>query len=100
MKSDSGSARIPVIFSFYEVGYRLSCDEEGKYNQELGLSKLRKYAEMFGFGSKTGLEILENEPQISDEFPVVSAIGQGTNNFTTVQSGAVCHCGSHEREFV
>ncbi len=69
---------------FYEVGYRLSLDEEGKYNQELGLSKLRKYAEMFGFGSKTGLEILENEPQISDEFPVVSAIGQGTNNFTTV----------------
>lgn len=59
-------------------------DEEGKYNQELGLSKLRKYAEMFGFGFKTGLEILENEPQISDEFPVVSAIGQGTNNFTTV----------------
>lgn len=69
---------------FYEVGYRLSLDEEGKYNQELGLSKLRKYAELFGFGSKTGLEILENEPQISDEFPVVSAIGQGTNNFTTV----------------
>lgn len=69
---------------FYEVGYRLSLDEDGKYNQELGLSKLRKYAEMFGFGSKTGLEILENEPQISDEFPVVSAIGQGTNNFTTV----------------
>ena len=70
---------------FYEVGYRLSLDPEtGRYDQERGLAKLKQYAELYGFGSKTGLEIEENQPQISNEFPVVSAIGQGTNNFTTV----------------
>lgn len=69
---------------FYEVGYRLSLDETGKYNAELGLSKLAKYAEMFGLNDKSGVEIAETAPQVSDDLPVLSAIGQGTNNYTTV----------------
>ncbi len=69
---------------FYEVGYRLSLDETGTYNAELGLSKLAKYAEMFGLNDKSGIEISESVPQVSTELPVLSAIGQGTNNFTTV----------------
>lgn len=70
---------------FYELGYRLSLDENGTYNQELGLERLRKYAELFGLGTKTGIEIPESEPKISDELPISSAIGQGTSSFTTVQ---------------
>ncbi len=69
---------------FYEVGYRLSLDETGKYDAELGLSKLAKYADMFGLNDKSGIEIAESAPQVSTELPVLSAIGQGTNNFTTV----------------
>ncbi len=70
---------------FFEIGYRLSLDEEGSYNQQLGLERLAEYASMFGFDQNTGVEIRENVSRISDEYPVSSAIGQGTNNFTTVQ---------------
>lgn len=69
---------------FYEVGYRLSLNEEGKYEADLGLSKLAKYADMFGLTDKSGIEIAESAPQVSTDLPVLSAIGQGTNSFTTV----------------
>lgn len=69
---------------FYEIGYQLSLDENGFYNEELGLSKLYKYADLYGLSEKSGIEIEESEPEVSDAYPVLSAIGQGTNNFTTV----------------
>ncbi|MCR4585066.1 MAG: penicillin-binding protein [Lachnospiraceae bacterium] len=68
---------------FYEVGYRLSGDGEG-YNDAYGIEKLRKYADMFGLSEKTGVEIAESEPMMSDKYAVPSAIGQGTHNYTTV----------------
>lgn len=80
---------------FYEVGYELGLTEETVteengttktekvYSSEKGLSKLAEYAAMFGLNSTTGLEIPEAEPKISDESAVHSAIGQGTNNYTT-----------------
>jgi penicillin-binding protein 2 len=43
------------------------------------------YAEMFGLGTTTGLEVEESEPQISDETIVPSAIGQGSHNYTVAQ---------------
>ncbi len=70
---------------FFDIGYRLSLNEEGEYDEQLGLSRLEKYASMFGFDSQTGVEIRENTSVISDEYPVASAIGQGTNNFTVIQ---------------
>lgn len=86
---------------FYEAGYRMSLkdngltsitsdNEEGKetrtyYSSEQGLDTLKKYAAMFGLGETSGLEIPESEPQISDDSSVPSAIGQGTNNYTTSQ---------------
>jgi penicillin-binding protein 2 len=69
---------------FYEVGYRLGSTGDGLSN-DLGLGKLAKYAEMFGFGENTGLEIEESAPQISDETIVPSAIGQGSHNYTVSQ---------------
>lgn len=71
-------------YFFYEVGYRLSMNN-GQYNADTGLTKLRKYAELFGLNEKSGVEITESKPEISDEYPVPSSIGQGTNNFTSVQ---------------
>ena len=82
---------------FYEVGYRLSTTEktvtkedgtvetQEVYSSDLGIEKLKKYATMFGLGDKSGLEITESKPQISDNYSVPSAIGQGTNNYTTSQ---------------
>ena len=69
---------------FYEVGYRLSLNANGIYDDKQGLEKLAKYADMYGLSEKTGIEIDESEPEMSDEYPVLSAIGQGTNNYTTV----------------
>ena len=68
---------------FYEVGYRLSQDSSG-YNSDYGLSRLKKYADLFGLTEKSGIEITESEPKFSDLYAVPSMIGQGTHNYTTV----------------
>jgi penicillin-binding protein 2 len=49
------------------------------------LDKLAQYATKFGLSETSGVEITESTPQLSDEYSVPSAIGQGTNNFTNVQ---------------
>ena len=60
-------------------------DSEGNYDSDLGTDRLAKYAEMYGLGEKSGLEIDEASPHISDEYSIQSAIGQGNNNFTVSQ---------------
>lgn len=69
---------------FYEVGYRLGSKATGIYNSDRGLEALAKYADMFGLSETSGIEIEESEPELSDIDAVRSAIGQGTNNLTTV----------------
>lgn len=71
-------------FYFYEVGWRLGGGNSGNYNSTLTLSVLRKYASLFGLDTKTGIEIGESTPQISDEDGVRSSIGQGNNNFAPI----------------
>lgn len=68
---------------FYEVGYRLGTVGD-RYITDVGLRQLEKYADMYGLTETSGIEIEESAPQLSDIDPVRSAIGQGTNNFTTV----------------
>ena len=70
---------------FYEMAYRLSSDENGNYSSKKGVAILEKYAKMFAFDEKSGLEIPESSPQISSEDAIRSAIGQGTNNYTVSQ---------------
>ena len=65
------------------MGYRLATDTDGSYKSELGIEKLRKYAQMYGLGDKSGVEIEEAAPLISSEDAVRSAIGQGNSNYTT-----------------
>lgn len=76
-------------YYFYELGYRLGTigNASGLYNSDLGLSRLKKYADMFGLTDKTGLEIPESESQFSTQDVVRSAIGQGTHAYTTAQLG-------------
>lgn len=69
-------------FFFYEVGYRLST-RTGGYNEEAGLSTLAQYADLYGLTDKSGVQIGEETPDISDMDPVRSAIGQGTGSYTT-----------------
>lgn len=70
---------------FYEMGYRFATDRHTKnYDEEEGLLRLKKYADLFGLTTKTGIEMEENEPQFSTTLPIDSAIGQGSHNYTTV----------------
>ena len=67
------------------VGYNLGLKSDGTYSSSLGIQKLRQYAKGFGFGDKSGIELTESPPKISDTASVPSALGQGTNNSTTSQ---------------
>lgn len=70
-------------YYFYDVGYLLST-RNGVYNEAEGLNTLYEYADLFGLTEKSGIEITESAPDVSTEDPVRSAIGQGTNSYTTV----------------
>ncbi len=70
-------------YFFYNVGYTLATGS-GIYNAAEGLAALEKYAAMYGLTEKTGIEIVEATPHVSTELPVPSAIGQGSNSFTSV----------------
>lgn len=71
-------------YYFSEVGYRVSLDENGEYDAEKGISTIQKYASMFGLGTKSGIEIAESEPHITDENPIPSSIGQGTHTYANI----------------
>ena len=68
---------------FYEVGYRLGIVGD-TYNDNVALNKLAKAADMYGLSDLSGVELEEYEPEISSMDAVRSAIGHGTNNYTTV----------------
>ncbi len=74
-------------YFFNQVGYNLGLKSDGTYSSDLGISKLRKYAKGFGFDDVSGIELTESSPKISDTASVPSAMGQGTNNYTTAQLG-------------
>ena len=69
---------------FCDIGYRLCFTPGGEISFEYGLSREKKYAELLGLGTKTGIQLPESTPQISDYNAVASAIGQGTNAYTSL----------------
>ena len=79
-----GGLKNSCNYFFNEVAYKLSLNN-GKFDSKNGLGRLEKYARMFGLGDTSGLEIVETPPQISDQDPLRSAIGQGTHNYTISQ---------------
>ena len=82
----SEAIRHSCNYFFYEVGYRLSTGNYSTgYDAGAGIEKIQKYAGEFGLNETTGIEIEESEPRVADEFPVMAAIGQSNNRYTTVQ---------------
>lgn len=85
---------------FYEVGYRLGMDENGKYNSKRGTDILTDYAKKLGLATKTNIEIYENAPNPSNMDVISSAIGQGNHGYSalnlsryaaTIATNGVCH---------
>ncbi len=70
---------------FYNLGYDLSIDADNEYDDAYGISRLEKYAKMFGLGDTSGVELPEIEPHISDNDAVRTAIGQAKNTYAPVQ---------------
>lgn len=82
----SEALRDSCNYFFYEVGYRLATNNyTTTYDDALGISKIQKYATLYGLNDTTGIEIQENDPNEADSYPVMAAIGQSNNNYTTVQ---------------
>ena len=75
---------IPVTSFFYTVGNRLAQKKTGSYNDANGIDLIQKYAHIYGLDQKTGLEISESKSSVATEYPVMAAIGQSDNNYTTV----------------
>ncbi len=71
-------------YFFYQVGYEMSLDGNGVYSDSLGISKIQKYASMFGLADKSGVEVPEVNPAISSTDAVRTSIGY-YHNFTPVQ---------------
>ena len=85
-----GDINVPLALKFScndffaQLGYRLGL-VDGTYVDAVGVEKLREYATLLGLGSKSGVEVAEYPPVISDTSSLTSAIGQGTHLFSNVQ---------------
>lgn len=70
-----------------EISYRLGMKADGEFSDDRALEYIQKYAELFDLDQTSGIELTESSPLVTDQYGIPSAIGQGTNNFSTVQLG-------------
>lgn len=68
-----------------EIAYKLGSENNLEYRDSAALNKLQNYSKLFCLDKKTGIEIAESKPHITDSYGIPSAIGQGTHNYATVQ---------------
>ncbi|MDE6365469.1 MAG: peptidase [Lachnospiraceae bacterium] len=68
-----------------EIAYRIGEKQGTEYVDNTALACLQKYAALFCLDQKSGIELTESEPHVTDKYGIPSAIGQGTHNYTTVQ---------------
>ena len=83
----NGAAAIQNSCNDYlcEISYRLGMKETGSYDDNQALASLQKYAKLFDLDKKSGIEITESNPHVTENYAIPSAIGQGTHNYATVQ---------------
>lgn len=79
----SEALRDSCNYFFYELGWQFS-QVGDNYVESAGINVLKKYAEMYGLGEKTGIETVESTPEIADAYPITAAIGQSNHNYTTI----------------
>lgn len=81
----SSALEVSCNYFYYEMGYRLSKNSDGFYDDASGIEKLKKYTQLVGLSGKTGLEIDEADSNQPTQDAVRSSIGQGSNAYTPVQ---------------
>ena len=86
-------------YFYYQIGYDLSLDSKGIYNDAKGIATIQKYAAMFGLSDYSGVEVYEDMPEISNRDVVRTAIGyyhnfapvQIAKYITTVANSGICY---------
>lgn len=86
-------------YYFFEVGYRLSVNEKDEYIDAKGIKAIKKYASLFGLDERSGVEMSENMPSISDKDAIRTAIGyyhglapvQISRYLTTLANNGTCY---------
>jgi len=68
-----------------EIAYRIGLKNGIEYTDKKALNCLQEYSKLFYLDKKSGIEITESEPHITDAYGIPSSIGQGTHNYATVQ---------------
>ena len=71
-------------YFFNMIGFQLGKTGDNEFSEAQSLNKLKEYASLIGLDRKTGIEISEASPKVSDKNAVPSYIGQGNHLYTTV----------------
>lgn len=72
-------------YYFFTVGYMLGGGTGKNVNNNRGLERMKKYADMFGLTDTSGVEVTESDPKFSGTDIVRSAIGQADHAYAPVQ---------------
>lgn len=72
-------------YFFFTVGYMLGGGTGKNVNNNRGLDRIKKYADMFGLTDTSGVEVTESDPKFSGTDVVRSAIGQADHAYAPVQ---------------
>ena len=70
-------------YFFNMIGFQLGKVGDNEFSEVQSLNKLQEYASLIGLDRKTGIELSEAAPKVSDAKAVPSYMGQGNNLFTT-----------------
>ena len=70
-------------YFFNMIGFQLGKVGDNEFSEVQSLNKLQEYASFIGLDRKTGIELSEATPKVSDAKAVPSYMGQGNNLFTT-----------------
>ena len=70
-------------YIFNMIGFQLGKVGDNEFSEVQSLNKLQEYASLIGLDRKTGIELSEATPKVSDAKAVPSYMGQGNNLFTT-----------------
>ena len=67
-----------------EISYNLGMFGRSTYSDDQALKLIQDYAGLLDLDKKSGIELTESAPQVTDRYAIPSSIGQGTHNYTTV----------------
>lgn len=71
-------------FYFNTIGWRLA-SVSGTYDDDTGITAIRKYASMYGLDSRSGVEVPESSPILPTSGAVPAAMGQSNQAYTVTQ---------------